>query len=147
MFRCPMDTDDSARIAQVAAENNTAAAPYFYSYSMTSFDKTNDGAGGPDVDPGMSSIFEGTESLVFKQTSIRNASGKIMLAEEPATLNSRDNPDPNGNKVINDGRWIPGPDPLTIRHGGKANVTFADGHSQLVSPEFSDDPANADPGL
>src|ERR1039457_120038 len=38
MFRCPMDTDDSARIAQVEAENNPQAAPYFYSYSMTSFD-------------------------------------------------------------------------------------------------------------
>jgi prepilin-type N-terminal cleavage/methylation domain-containing protein/prepilin-type processing-associated H-X9-DG protein len=144
MFRCPMDTDDSARIAQVEAENNSQLEPYLYSYSMTSFDPTNDDNGNP-VDPGMSSIFDGAETLVFKQASIRNASGKIMLAEEPASYSSSDNPVPNG-PVINDGRWIPGPDPLTIRHGGKANVTFADGHSALVDPDFSDDPANANPG-
>ena len=145
MFRCPMDTDDSARIAQAQAEGDQFE-PYLYSYSMTSFDTTNDDNGNP-VNPGMSSIFNGTETLVFKQASIRNASGKIMIAEEPATLNSSDNPNPDGNKVINDGRWIPGPDPLTIRHGGKANVTFADGHATLVDPDFSDDPDNANPGL
>jgi len=144
MFRCPMDTDDSARIAQAQAEGGQYE-PYFYSYSMTSFDTTNDDNGNP-VDPGMSSIFTGTETLVFKQASIRNASGKIMLAEEPGSDNKNDNPVPGG-KVINDGRWIPGPDPLTIRHGGKANVTFADGHSQLVDSEFSDDIANSQPGL
>jgi prepilin-type N-terminal cleavage/methylation domain-containing protein/prepilin-type processing-associated H-X9-DG protein len=146
MFRCPMDTDNSARIAQVAAENNSVAAPYFYSYSMTSFDTTND-SNGNAVNPGMSSIFSGTESLVFKQASIRNPTGKIMLAEEPGSNNSKDNPDPSRNKVINDGRWIPGPDPLTIRHGGKANVTFADGHAALVDSDFSDDTANSNPGL
>ena len=144
MFRCPMDTDDSARIAQVQAEGGQFE-PYLYSYSMTSFDTTNDDSGNP-VNPGMSSIFNGTETLVFKQPSIRNPSGKIMLAEEPATLKSSDNPNPGG-KVINDGRWIPGPDPLTARHGGKANVTFADGHAGLVDSDFSDDPANANPGL
>jgi prepilin-type processing-associated H-X9-DG protein/prepilin-type N-terminal cleavage/methylation domain-containing protein len=144
MFRCPMDTDDSARIAQAAAEGG-AYEPYLYSYSMTSYDPTNDVNGNP-VDPGMSSVFSGTESLVFKQTSIRNPSGKIMLAEEVASDKSWDNPVPSG-KVINDGRWVPGPDPLTIRHGGKANVTFADGHAALVDSDFSDDPANSNPGL
>jgi prepilin-type N-terminal cleavage/methylation domain-containing protein/prepilin-type processing-associated H-X9-DG protein len=149
MFRCPMDTDNSARIAQVAAENNPVAAPYFYSYSMTSFDLTNyvDSDGNAHTNnPGMSSVFNSTEAFPFKQSSIRNPSGKIMLVEEPGSNSSKDNPDPSRDKVINDGRWIPGPDPLTIRHGGKANVTFADGHSQLVDPAFSDDPANADPG-
>jgi len=153
MFRCPMDTDDSARLAQVAAEISTypQAEPYLYSYSMTSFDTINDDNGNP-VNPGMSSIFTSAETLVFKQASIRNASGKIMLAEEPGSYSSRDNPDPGG-KVINDGRWVPFDlqgnynDPLTIRHGGKANVTFADGHATLVNWDFGSDPANSNPSL
>jgi prepilin-type N-terminal cleavage/methylation domain-containing protein/prepilin-type processing-associated H-X9-DG protein len=142
LFRCPMDTDDSARIAQAA--DDPANGPYLYSYSMTSFDTTNDDNGNP-VNPGMSSVFNGTQSLVFKQGSIHNAAGKIMLAEEPASKSSKDNP--TGVPVINDGRWIPGPDPLTSRHAGKANVTFADGHSGLVDSEFGDDVANALPSL
>jgi prepilin-type processing-associated H-X9-DG protein len=112
---------------------------------MTSFDITNDDNGNP-VNPGMSSIFTSTESLVFKQGSIRNPTGKIMLAEEPSSYSSSDNPVPGG-PVINDGRWIPGADPLTIRHGGKANVTFADGHAGLVDSDFSDDTDNSLPGF
>jgi prepilin-type N-terminal cleavage/methylation domain-containing protein/prepilin-type processing-associated H-X9-DG protein len=150
MFRCPMDTDNSARIAQVAAENNSAAAPYFYSYSMTSYDMTND----PDnnvVNPGLSSIITGTNGLIYKQASVRNPSGKIMIAEEPGSNDPQDNP--SGARVINDGRWVPfGPggdynDPLTARHDGNANVTFSDGHAAQVGWEFGDDPANSNPGL
>jgi len=37
--------------------------------------------------------------------------------------------------------------PLTIRHGGKADVTFADGHVQPVTPEFGNDPLNSQPDL
>jgi prepilin-type processing-associated H-X9-DG protein len=140
-----MDTDNSARIAQVEAEANPQAEPYLYSYSMTSYDTTNDDNGNP-VNPGMSSILSLNPPLVFKQSSVHNATGKIMLAEEPASDSSKDNP-VDGGKVINDGRWIPGPDPLTIRHGGKANVTFADGHASLVDSDFSDDIANSQPGL
>jgi prepilin-type processing-associated H-X9-DG protein len=98
------------------------------------------------VDPGMSSMITGTNSLVFKEDSVRNPSAKIMLAEEPASNDGNDNPVADG-KVINDGRWIPGNDPLTARHDKKANVTFADGHAQLVDWDFGDDPANSEPGL
>jgi prepilin-type N-terminal cleavage/methylation domain-containing protein/prepilin-type processing-associated H-X9-DG protein len=143
LFRCPMDTDDSVRIAQAAAENSPLAEPYFYSYSMTSYDITNNGSS--DVNPGMSSIITGTETLIFKQGSIRNPTSKIMLAEEPASDSNSDNPDHVN--VINDGRWIPGADPLTARHGNKGNVTFADGRSQQVDWQFGDDIANSMPGL
>jgi prepilin-type N-terminal cleavage/methylation domain-containing protein/prepilin-type processing-associated H-X9-DG protein len=144
LFRCPMDTDNSTRIAQAAAEG-PQAEPYLYSYSMTSYDTTKDVNGNP-VNPGMSSILSGSKPMVFKQSAVRNASGKIMLAEEPGSNTGKDNPVAGGH-VINDGRWIPGPDPLTIRHGGKANVTFADSHAALVDSDFSDDPANSNPGL
>jgi prepilin-type N-terminal cleavage/methylation domain-containing protein/prepilin-type processing-associated H-X9-DG protein len=151
MFRCPMDTDDSARLAQVQAEipSYPQAEPYLYSYSMTSYDATNytdDDGNTHQVDPGMSSMITGTNSLVFKEDSVRNPSAKIMLAEEPASNDGNDNPVADG-KVINDGRWIPGNDPLTARHDKKANVTFADGHAQLVDWDFGDDPANSEPGL
>lgn len=140
MFRCPMDTDDSARITQADGVNG----PYLYSYSFTSYEVDADGN-----NPGMASNFSGTNSLVFKQSSVRNPTGKIMLAEEVASENPKDNP--TGATVINDGRWVPVEgstiDPLTSRHGGKANVTFADGHAQLVDPVLGEDPANSNPGL
>ena len=50
-----------------------------------------------------------------------------------------DRPDPGSGQVINDGRWMPGQDPLTIRHGGRADATFADGHVQAVTPDFGAD--------
>jgi prepilin-type N-terminal cleavage/methylation domain-containing protein/prepilin-type processing-associated H-X9-DG protein len=140
MFRCPMDTDDSARIAQADDVNG----PYLYSYSLTSYNVTTD-ANGDAVDPGMSSCFTGGDSLIFKQSAIRNPTLKIMLAEEPASNNGSDNP--NQATVINDGRWIPGQDPLTARHHNRANVTFADGHAQLVDWEFGDDITNSEPDL
>jgi prepilin-type processing-associated H-X9-DG protein len=69
-----------------------------------------------------------------------------MLAEEPGSTNRNENA--IGDKVINDGRWLPGqPLPLTIRHGGKADVTFTDGHVQPVTPDFGDDEANSRPDL
>jgi len=71
---------------------------------------------------------------------------KIMLAEEPGCSKAWDNP--TGDPPINDGRWYSGSgNPLTIRHGGKANIAFADGHVQLVPPEFGDDITNSLPSL
>ncbi len=77
---------------------------------------------------------------------MRNPSQKIMLAEEPGSIAGWDSPD--GGSIINDGRWVPGSstgrngDPLTIRHGGKADVTFADGHVEAVTPDFGADANN-----
>jgi prepilin-type processing-associated H-X9-DG protein len=74
-----------------------------------------------------------------------------MLAEEPGSLNKREST--TGDRIIEDGRWIPGlltaarSDPLTIRHGGKADVTFADGHVTAVTPAFGADTNNTLPGL
>jgi prepilin-type N-terminal cleavage/methylation domain-containing protein/prepilin-type processing-associated H-X9-DG protein len=138
LFRCPMDTDDSARFNAYGADSS---GPYLYSYSLTSYNLDNN-----DVNPGMGSIISGTNSYLFKQTSIHNPVAKIMMAEEAATMNSRDNPPQVS--VINDGRWVPGQDDtLTGRHGGKADVTFADGHVQAVDADFGDDLANSEPDL
>jgi prepilin-type processing-associated H-X9-DG protein/prepilin-type N-terminal cleavage/methylation domain-containing protein len=136
LFRCPLDTDNSARIAQADGVNG----PYLYSYSLTSYNVAN------DANPGMSSVFTGGQSLPFKLSSVRNPSGKIMLAEEVASDSSRDNP--TGASVINDGRWMPeNPDPLTARHNGRADVTFADGHVEPETSDFGEDITNSKPDL
>ena len=148
LFRCPMDTDDSQRVQEAASDPDNG--PYLYSYSMTSYNviSTDDGNGNTrSMNPGMTSVFTSTENLPFKLSAVRKPVSKIMLAEEVASSSSRDNP--TGFKVINDGRWVPGDgdrDPLTARHNGRADVTFADGHVQAVNWEFGSDITNSLPG-
>ncbi len=143
LFRCPLDTDDSARLAEGATD--PANGPYFYSYSLTSYNLTGD-SDGIQVNPGMSSNFSSGVSLSFRLAQVRNPAGKIMLAEEVASDSSSDNP--TGASVINDGRWMPqDPDPLTARHGGKADVTFADFHVEPETWKFGEDLNNSEPDL
>src|SRR5205823_588161 len=79
-----------------------------------------------------------TNKFLFKEGAVHNPATKIMLAEEPGSL--RECADKSA--VIYDGRWIPSDfngslgDPLTIRHQGKADVTFADGHVSPITPDF-----------
>ena len=151
LFRCPLDTDDSERCLE-AANDPTASdsGPYLYSYSMTSYnlDTTTDSDGNTvSVNQGMSTIYSSGTLYPFKQSSVRNPVRKIMLAEEVASMDKRDNPT-GVQKVINDGRWVPSEgDPLTGRHGGKGDVTFADGHVQPENWEFGDDITNSEPDL
>lgn len=149
LFRCPMDISDVARDEQADSVNG----PYLYSYSLTGYGMAFDANGGlaleGDVNYGMASVFTGSGSTFmgypFKLTSIKNPAGKIMLAEEPSSASD----DPTGNgTAINDGRWQPNlPDPLTNRHGGKADVTFSDSHVEPVTPDFGADTNNSLPSL
>jgi prepilin-type processing-associated H-X9-DG protein len=139
LFRCPLDIDNSARIAQAA--DDPANGPYLYSYSLTSYEVAN------GVNPGISSNFADSQNpLPFKMAAVRNPGSKIMLAEEVASTSNSDNP--TGASVINDGRWEPAnSDPLTSRHGGKGDVTFADFHVEPETYDFGDDIANSEPDL
>ena len=83
------------------------------------------------------------QNYIFKQAAVCNPTGKLMLVEEPGSANES----PDGATVINDGRWMPRQDPLTIRHRGRADVTFADGHAETVTPDFGDDITNSLPSL
>jgi prepilin-type N-terminal cleavage/methylation domain-containing protein/prepilin-type processing-associated H-X9-DG protein len=148
LFRCPLDRSDADRLAQADSDNG----PYLYSYSLTGYGMTLDSNGGPgltgSVNYGMASVFgndpNNPESHPFKQSAIRNPSGKIMLAEEPGANSD----DPDGTFVINDGRWQPqNQNPLTNRHNGKGDVTFSDGHVQTEDWKFGDDITNSLPGL
>jgi prepilin-type N-terminal cleavage/methylation domain-containing protein/prepilin-type processing-associated H-X9-DG protein len=147
-LRCPLDTSDADRLAQAAADSGNNG-PYLFSYSFTgygigivSYPNLN---ANPNVNLGMSTVFSGGQSHLFKQAAVRNPAGKLMLVEEVGSLS--DSPDPGSGHVINDGRWMPGQDPLTVRHGGKADATFADGHVQPVTPDFGADVTNSLPSL
>jgi prepilin-type N-terminal cleavage/methylation domain-containing protein/prepilin-type processing-associated H-X9-DG protein len=137
LLRCPLDRDDTDRIAK--------GEQYFFSYSLTGYGMDDD----ENHNAGMSSIVwvQGatTNLYAFRESSVRNPSAKIMLAEEPGSAKPKDSP--NAQNFISDGRWIPTEDLLTIRHGGKADVTFADGRVATVLPDFATNAVNSRPDL
>lgn len=147
-LRCPLDPSDADRLA---ADYSDGYGPYLFSYSFTGYGLVD----GKDV--GMSSIIDtsggSTNAILFRETAVRNPSQKIMLAEEPGASADSDSPD---GTFISDGRWVPAVIPdmtighndwLTLRHGGKADVAFADGHVEPETPDFGSDPANSQPDL
>ena len=141
LLKCPMD-DDTGRRNFVYPDDN---GPYLYSYSLTGYGLESVNPD-PDVNYGMSSIKSGSNWYPFKEGSIKNPSTKIMLAEEPGSTNSKDAP-PDG-YFPRDGRWLPpAGDVLTIRHGGKADVTYADGHVLNVNWKVCQDFANSRPDM
>jgi prepilin-type processing-associated H-X9-DG protein len=52
---------------------------------------------------------------------------------------------PNSYKILDDGRWEPGPNTITQRHNKKGNVAFADGHSERVDSVFALQSLHNDP--
>jgi prepilin-type N-terminal cleavage/methylation domain-containing protein/prepilin-type processing-associated H-X9-DG protein len=145
LFRCPRDRSDADRMNGITDSDG----PYLYSYSFTGYGVSLTDTWGLDGNDnfGMASVFTGdvnnpTISL-FKMSMLRNPTAKIMLAEEPASLDPSDSPDYTQD-VIQDGRWMPrAGDSLTMRHGGKGSVTFADGHVQLERWDFGTNEVNS----
>ena len=136
-LRCPLDQDDTDRINNFPYPDSYG--PYFFSYSMTGYGLDADGVN----NLGMSTVVD-TSGVghPFKQSAVHNPAQKIMLAEEPGTLKSQDGSE---GALIQDGRWVPTSDPLTTRHGGRADVAFADGHVQPVTQDFGADQNNSMP--
>jgi prepilin-type N-terminal cleavage/methylation domain-containing protein/prepilin-type processing-associated H-X9-DG protein len=132
-LRCPADRNAEAR--EVLWKSNPGTEQYFYSYSLNAHS-----------DSGMASFISRDRALILlnKRDKIRNPVAKIMLAEEKGAVN-----DGPGTAVIDDGRWLPPGYPLTSRHGGRANVTMADGHVESVPFDHADmkHPERYDPGL
>ncbi len=139
LFRCPMDTSDRDRLEQI---DDDGYGPYLFSYSLTGY-----GLGDNGQSLGMTTVVEssGNTTLVhpFKESSVKSPSAKILQAEEPGSLSSQDSPD--GLSVIQDGRWVPSEDPLTRRHGGRAEVGFVDGHVSAVTPDVGANTNNSLP--
>jgi prepilin-type N-terminal cleavage/methylation domain-containing protein/prepilin-type processing-associated H-X9-DG protein len=135
MFRCSLDRDDAERIA----ENTDGQGIYGYSYTLISIVNGTD-------NHGMTSIIEkdiGVE-LPFKLLSVKNPSAKMTFCEEQATKKPGEASDPTKN-VMNDGRFAPPGDALTVRHGKKGVVAFADGHVMLVPPTYATNKEYYDP--
>ncbi|HEV8542996.1 MAG TPA: prepilin-type N-terminal cleavage/methylation domain-containing protein [Verrucomicrobiae bacterium] len=129
LFRCPADMDDSERKA--ISDGN---GPYFFSYSLLSHDLNG------TKNLGMASIFDGqppnTKGYLFKSTAITQPSYKIMFAEEQATHKKGESPDVGGtSSIINDGRWDPPGDYITVRHNKRGNVAMPDGHAENITPK------------
>ena len=123
LFTCPADT----RASSLQTQGDVDGDPYRYSYSLTSYDLTN------DFNPGMSTIIDQDRSVFpFKAASIRNPSAKIMLVEESP-------------ETIDDSRWVPNANRISSRHNGRGNVTFADEHVERETPQFGQDPINSNP--
>ena len=138
-FRCPLDRDNSERRFQSADHG-----PYIYSYSMVSRDLAN------GVNPGITSIFEGSvaapRAYLFRMTALRSPSSKLMLVEEQVSHKRGESPDVGGTtSIINDGRWVPGGDKITVRHNKKGNTTYADGHVENILPRVAEDRRFSDP--
>jgi prepilin-type processing-associated H-X9-DG protein len=55
----------------------------------------------------------------------------ILLAEEPVDT-SPSEMGTNNLTPIDDGRWESGPNGITLRHNGKGNVAFGDGHAERI---------------
>ena len=136
LFRCPLDRDDSGRIAH-------GAPFYFYSYSFNSVMGEQYYTGG---NLGFASVFFVGGGAPFKTSQVRNPSNKIMLAEEP-TLNTPAEMPPGYTTIIDDGQWSVGSFPgaarnnntLTMRHSGRAEVQFGDGHARPASYKEAQD--------
>jgi prepilin-type N-terminal cleavage/methylation domain-containing protein/prepilin-type processing-associated H-X9-DG protein len=132
LFRCPVDRFDKERLSLTDGNG-----PYFYSYSLTSYDLEG------NRNPGMASIFQGSidnaQAFAFKMANVKNPTGKIMLAEEQSSHQPSESTDPRGSSsIINDGRFVPDGDLLSLRHNKKADVAFADGHVAPVTPAFAE---------
>jgi len=69
----------------------------------------------------------------------------MMLAEECGWFTPDESPVDDG--FLTDGRWVPPSNLLTVRHKGKADVTFSDGHVQPVDWMFGTNMANSRPDL
>ncbi len=131
LFTCPLDR------VPLAQRGDDGGGKYPFSYTLNSVALS----GGPDY--GFTSI--GAKSwyqppyLYFKSTAVRRPAQKMMVAEEPVVGQPWDMP-PGFSSVAGDGRWVP-VDPsknfqkqntLTVRHAGRANCNFGDGHAETV---------------
>ena len=139
LFRCPIDKDDSER------RTGDANGPYNYSYSLTSLDLSG------TRNLGMASIFQGTVAnatpYLYRISSVVRPTDKIMFAEEQTTHKKGESIDVGGtSSIINDGRWVPPGDNITLRHNKRGDVTFADSHVGTITPQLADNPLYHDPG-
>lgn len=149
LFRCPADFD--VRERQKLYEKSPKAQNYYlYSYSVPSVISGNQ-------NNGITSVYaRGQPPLHFRATRIVNPVRKPMLLEE--------NGDTNYGDVVDDGRFVPSMSMdgniMSGRHkyqkgtkvprttffkSGRGAVVMADGHTEVLAPEYATKPENIDP--
>lgn len=151
LFRCPGDRFVLERERQWA--RTKAGNPYLYTYTVPNL---NDGKNG------ITSVIDRGKNIknLFKESSIMHAQRKLFVVEE--------NNDPSLD-IADDGRWVPSTtiipgNIISGRHGipvipksvgqnylvtqwqkkGKGTVAMADGHVEMVNPEYGTKPWNHD---
>jgi prepilin-type N-terminal cleavage/methylation domain-containing protein/prepilin-type processing-associated H-X9-DG protein len=133
IFRCPMD-NLAASQRESSSQNG-----WHFSYTMNGYVT----AAGELAGCGSTYASGSGAFMARKMTTIRRPSEKIMLAEEP--VSTRDIPAGfPSTAYADDGRWVPGPNTITIRHSKRGNANFADGHAQPVDAKFAKDPNHFD---
>ena len=123
LFRCPMDTD----------QGRSQVYPYSYTVNKQAMNR------------GIASEYSGGKFLAYKITSVRMAASKILLAEEPTHNAGVVDMPPGYPYTADDGHWQPpdlplqdgGNNSLTLRHKGKGDVNFCDGHVEAKDYNFA----------
>lgn len=152
LFRCPMDQNDADRVL----DDQPADGPYYYSYEFTSYDVTSSG-----VSPGFTTIDDNGKVYYSKSAAVHNPAGKIMTVEPVAMLTPNDEPQvettsSKSSWVVQTGRWQPfGTDPpyaapnydnfLSVRHGGRSDAAFGDGHVEAITQLYATNYIYSDP--
>jgi prepilin-type N-terminal cleavage/methylation domain-containing protein/prepilin-type processing-associated H-X9-DG protein len=146
---CPMDVQDALRGAA-----STEGQDYSFSYEMLSENIVNDDTATAN-NMGLTTIVDlENVTYLFKQSQVRLPAQKFMVCETVTHLETWDAPlldyNPSGGGVgwdaetgrfepLNGGTWTDGSyvgfsvgNFLTLRHGGRADVAFVDGHVDNV---------------
>jgi len=89
-----------------------------------------------DVLPPRLKIQGHSSSQVGSQDRARGGSATTKLGDTSPV---------NYQGVVDDGRWVPDANYLTVRHNKRGDVNFADGHAQAVDYCFAIDPNNTLP--
>ena len=132
VFRCPTDSTDTGRQAY------TGWTPYYnYSYSV------NDQGTGT-TNAGAASSWETGSWIPFRYSQILHPSYLLLLAEEPTDRTQTEMP-PGYSSIIDDGRWEPGSDSITMRHSNRGNCGFADGHAEVIDYQTALLPEHTNP--
>jgi prepilin-type N-terminal cleavage/methylation domain-containing protein/prepilin-type processing-associated H-X9-DG protein len=131
LFRCPLDRENADRFSQYGAIG-TDPGPYMYSYTMTSYNLSG------SINPGITTIVDGTTAYVFKIAAVKGPGHKIMFAEEQVSHSAVESYQPGnmGASLVDDGRFLATGDSITVRHNKRGNVGFVDGHVEPVLPKY-----------
>jgi prepilin-type N-terminal cleavage/methylation domain-containing protein/prepilin-type processing-associated H-X9-DG protein len=141
IFKCPLDKIDTFRVAGADAGDG----PYYYSYQITGYNLDTAG-----LNPGLTTLIDLSGKAYYsKASTVQNLANKLMVVEPVAALTPNDEPqverDLGSTWVMLSGRWEPfSPGAyttphnfLTIRHHGKSNAGFADGHVAAVDQGYA----------